>query len=448
MMRRAHAQLASWRATPLGDRLGIVRNYAELLERRRAEAVQLLGREIGKVPWDAEAEVNAAVAKAEYAISALQERCVRRTVEGGEPARVIRYVPLGVTLVIGPFNFPIHLPGGQILPSLLAGNTVVFKPSEKATEIGLWNEALWREAGLPKGVMQLLVGGAEVVREAIDSPCVGGVFLTGSREAGRSIHRQLAGRYDVLLTLELGGNNPIVVAGSPPPDRVASVLSYSAFASAGQRCTCARRAVFVESPDTRRQWDALVERSQSLRVGMPHDDPPPHIGPLISKQAADSLEAIYRRLLDLGCRPLLPFLRCGNRDNLVAPVIVDATGIDEAAWGEIGGMEWFGPLLVVRKAADFDAAVRDAAETPYGLAGSLIGGTRAMFEMFAEGVGAGVVNWNRPTSGAAGVLPFGGLGDSGNHRPAGYFAADFCSDPVSSLEASELGSADPWDAAR
>jgi succinylglutamic semialdehyde dehydrogenase len=181
---------------------------------------------------------------------------------------------------------------------------------------------------------------------------------------------------------------------------------------------------------------------------MPHDDPPPHIGPLISKQAAGGLEATYRRLLDLGCRPLLPFLRCGKRDNLVAPVIVDATGIDEGAWGEIGGLEWFGPLLVVRKVADFDAAVRDAAETPYGLAASLIGGTRAMFETFAEGVGAGVVNWNRPTSGAAGVLPFGGLGDSGNHRPAGYFAADFCSDPVSSLEASELGSADPWHAAR
>ncbi|NND97635.1 MAG: aldehyde dehydrogenase family protein, partial [Pirellulaceae bacterium] len=123
---------------------------------------------------------------------------------------------------------------------------------------------------------------------------------------------------------------------------------------------------------------------------------------------------------------------------------LDSSGLNDQARSELTQLEWFGPLLVIDRVADFDTAVDRASKTPYGLAASLLGGSREYFERFVDAAGAGVVNWNSPTTGAAGALPFGGLGDSGNHRPAGYFAIDFCSDPVASLEADQISGKDPW----
>ncbi len=352
-----------------------------------------------------------------------------------------------MVLVLGPFNFPLHLPGGQIIPALLAGNAVVFKPSEQATAVGQWMQEAWQQIGLPEGVFQMISGGVETAVAAIDSPLVNGVFLTGSRAAGRAIGRQLGGRPDVLLALELGGNNPIVVTDVDAA-AAAGVVSLSAFVSAGQRCTCARRAIFVQSDRTASQIDALVAQTRAIRVGLPHDQPAAQVGPLISESAAVALNETYQRLLRLGCQAAVPMASDPRRANLVRPTIVDATRLADQQLAELGEMEWFGPLLVIQRVANFEAAIRSAALTPYGLAASLLGGTRAMFDRFVHHVGAGVVNWNRPTTGAAGSLPFGGLGDSGNHRPAGFYAIDFCNDPVASLESDSLPEEDAWGIAR
>tara|TARA_R110002073_G_scaffold64719_3_gene161895 strand:- start:3795 stop:5240 length:1446 start_codon:yes stop_codon:yes gene_type:complete len=438
-----------WHRTPLSQRIQIARNYAKHLSEHREEIRELITSEVGKLPWDADAEVGAAIGKIDLSVTALHERRGKTVIESGSLARVVRYHPLGVALVLGPFNFPLHLPGGQIVPALLAGNTIVFKPSDQATAVGQWMIDAWRQAGLPDGVMQMIQGGVEVAVHAIDSPLINAVLLTGSRAAGRAIHRQLAGRPDVLLALELGGNNPVVVSDSIPSATVAELVTFSAFVSAGQRCSCARRALFIENSHSEAHIDAVIERTQSLVVGLPGDQTTPQVGPLISALAAKQLRKTYDALLANGCRAVVPWKVNSRRENLVHPAIVDATQCTDTQLSAIGELEWFGPLLVIQRVADFNAAVAAAANTPYGLAATLLGGTTSMFENFVDSVGAGVVNWNRPTTGAAGSLPFGGMGDSGNHRPAGYHAIDFCSDPVASLqsptETESFATLDPWD---
>ncbi len=447
-MQRAHQASQAWRTVPLAERCEIVRQYGKLVEGKRDEITDLIIREVGKLPWDAAGEVAASIAKVELSINALKSRRDQQINEVENMRRVVRFQPLGVTLVLGPFNFPLHLPGGQIIPSLLAGNSVVFKPSDQATAVGQWMLHTWREAGLPEETLQMIVGGVDVATAAIDAPELAAVFLTGGRTAGRAVHRQLAGRPDVLLALELGGNNPIVVTGEVDAQKAAQVVSFSAFVSAGQRCTCARRVIYVDSPATDRQIKALVDNVKSRVVGLPGTDPTPQVGPIISSGAAEGLKQTYDQLIEIGCTPVLPFQVDPQRPNLVHPCLLDASNVDAAARRRMGELEWFGPMLVIQRAGDEAEAIAFASETCYGLAASLIGGDWQLFDQFVHRVGAGVVNWNRPTTGAAGALPFGGLGDSGNHRPAGYYAIDFCSDPIASLESESLADNDPWDVAK
>lgn len=454
-MRAASDAHQAWSRTPIDRRAEIVRAYGRELQAHREELAQLISREVGKLGWDANGEVSAAIAKAELSIQAIEQRRSTEVISDAQESATVgpdlirithrvRHQPLGVILVLGPFNFPLHLPGGQIIPALLAGNTVVFKPSDQATAVAQWMHAAWQRAGLPGGVMQLIPGGVETASAAIDSPLVSGVFLTGGREAGRAIHRRLAGRYEVSLALELGGNNPIVVTEEVAPDEVGPLVSFAAFVSSGQRCTCARRAIFVEGVATDNQIGALVRCTSELRVGMPGSVPPPHIGPLISQVAGARVKETYQRLLLLGCVPVVPFQVEVASANLICPAILDASSLDATATGAMGELEWFGPLLVIQRVKSFEEAIRAAAQTPYGLAASLLGGSREMFELFVRDVRAGVVNWNGSTTGAAGLMPFGGLGDSGNHRPVGFYAVDACCDPVASIERDSLGAKDPW----
>lgn len=452
-MERAAIAMRVWRSKTIDERIAVVRRFGAELASRRTEISILISREVGKLAWDADGEVGAAIAKVEMSILARQQRASDVLVEVSQSSptmvqRKIRYQPVGIALVLGPFNFPLHLPGGQIIPALLAGNAIVFKPSEQAMAVAQWMVDAWSRAGLPRNVLQLLPGAVETAKLAIDAPEVSAVFLTGGRAAGHAIHQQLAGRPEVLLALELGGNNPIVTLESVDPEVAAKIVSFSAFVSAGQRCTCARRAFYLDSPAANNQIGALVNLARGLRGGVPFNSPVPQIGPLVSEAAAKGVRQAYECLITLGCKPLLSPAIFQTCSSLIGPAIVDATGISPAAIREINEMEWFGPLLVLQRVDDFETAVEAAAQTPYGLSAALLGGSEQQFEKFVDHVGAGVVNWNSPTTGAAGALPFGGLGASGNHRPAGFFAIDFCCDPVASMEQSVPVTADPWGIAK
>lgn len=426
----AAAAQDAWARAPRAQREAVVRAFAAEVAASRDELAALIRREVGKLPSDVQGEINAVIAKAEITIEALRQRRGDADIAMDHTTASLRYRPLGTVVVLGPFNFPAHLPGGHIIPALLAGNAVVFKPSERSPAVGRWLVDAWTRAGLPAGVLNLIQGDATVARAAVAHHLTAGVFLTGGYEAGRAIHRQLAGRPQVLLALELGGNNPLVVVSPEDVSQAVSSIATSAFISSGQRCTCARRLIVVDDPRGRETIDALAQHVRKLRIGLPDEQPEPEIGPVISAEAAQKIVQTEARLRAAGAHPVVPVRLSGICPALLRPGLIDVTGCEE-----LPDEEWFGPLLQIQRVANFEAAVQAAAATRFGLAAGLIGGTAAMFEEYRWRVGAGIVNWNCATTGASSRLAFGGIGDSGNHRPAGAFAVDFCNDPIVSTVA-------------
>jgi len=330
--------------------------------------------------------------------------------------------------VLGPYNFPGHLPNGHIVPALLAGDTVIFKPSEETPLVGEWMARCWAEAGLPDGVFTLLQGGRDT-GAALVGGAIDGLLFTGSAGAGAHFRRLFVDRPEVILALELGGNNPLI-AWDGDPAAIASIVVQSAFITTGQRCSCARRLIVPHGA----VGDAIVEATAALarRIGIGQWDaqPEPMIGPLISAGAAIRAHAAVAALVAGGAEVILPFERiAGRSDAFVTPAMLDVTGLN------VPDAEIFAPVLQVIRVDDFDAAIDTANHTAFGLSGGLVSADEALWRRYADRARAGVLNWNRPTTGAAGVMPFGGLGASGNHRPSAYYAADYCAYPVASFEA-------------
>ena len=214
-------------------------------------------------------------------------------------------------------------------------------------------------------------------------------------------------------------------------DAAAATIVQSAFLSAGQRCTCARRLIVEEA-----RADALVERVAALTdrliVGAPFADPQPFMGPVIDNDAAVMLERGYDAMIAAGAVVIRPLRRLIPGRPFLSPALVDATGL------RLPDEELFGPILTIRRVRDFDEAMAAANDTRFGLAAALIGGDAALFERFRIRSRAGIVKWNRPTNDAASSAPFGGVGASGNHRPSAYYAADYCAWPVAIMEADSL----------
>lgn len=422
----AAAAFSTWRLTTNDERNEIVRRFAELIEQNRDELTQLIAHEIGKTVDDAGGEINAMVGKAETSITARDTRTGSTSSELAAGTLHVTHRPLGPTVVLGPFNFPGHLPNGHITPALLAGNTIVFKPSEQGAALGQRMVELWVEAGLPDGVINLVHGGVEVAEALIDHPGTSSVLFTGGVAAGRSIHRRLAGRPEVMLALELGGNNPIVAWGVDDPQAAADLIVRSAFLSSGQRCTCARRLIVRDDESGEAIVDAVVAHAASLTVAPP--DESPFMGPVVSATAADRVLAAQQSFIDQGAPSLLTAARLDDGPAYLSPGIVDVTDVADRPDDEI-----FGPILQIIRVRSLDAAVAEANNTSFGLAAAVMTGDDAVWEQLEPHLEAGIVNRNVATVGASGAAPFGGVGASGNHRPAGFHAADYVSHPVASL---------------
>lgn len=427
----ARAAFGAWRARPFAEREAAARRFAALVGEHAEELARVISEETGKPLWETRGEVRSMQAKVDISVTAYRERTGSSKVPQGDGWRRVEHRPHGVMAVFGPFNFPGHLPNGHIVPALLAGDTVVFKPSEYTPETARRTVALWQQSGLTHGEINLIQGAADTGQALARSAGIDGLLFTGSARAGLALHRALAEQPQKILALEMGGNNPLVV------DRVANlraavwVILQSAFLSAGQRCTCARRLLVPEGA-----WgDALIERvreaTASLRVGAPFATPEPFMGPVISAAARERVLQSQQALLDAGARPLLPARALAPGTGMMTPGLIDVTGV--AAPDE----EIFGPLLQVLRTADFDAALTAANATRYGLSAGLLSDDPARYQAFHAAIRAGIVNWNRPLTGASSAAPFGGVGASGNHWPGAYYAADYCAYPVASLESAQ-----------
>ena len=422
----AHGAFDSWSTQPREVRIAIMRRYKAVLETKVAAMAEGLSRETGKALWETRAEVGSMMAKVEASIAAYEERTGERQSVMPFGRAVLRHRAHGVMAVLGPFNFPGHLPNGHIVPALLAGDCVVFKPSEETPLAGQGLVQALAEAGVPDGVVNLVQGGRDTGAALIDQQ-IDGLLFTGSAQAGAFFRRHFADRPDVILALELGGNNPLIVWGAADAEAAAALVVQSAFITTGQRCSCARRLLVPEGAAGQAVIDAVLALTERLRIGAWNDADEAFMGPLISARAADAARA---SAAGLPGRVLLATGHVeGRSDAFIRPGLIDVTG--EA----VADDEIFAPILQVRRVASLDGAIHQANATRYGLAAGVISDDEAVWTRFLDRSRAGVVNWNRPTTGAAGTMPFGGLGASGNHRPSAYYAADYCAYPVASFEA-------------
>ncbi|WP_324750683.1 succinylglutamate-semialdehyde dehydrogenase [Sphingomonas sp. LY54] len=426
----ARAAWAGWASRPLAVRSETLRRFANVVRQNKDKFADLIARETGKPLWEAGTEVDSVINKVDISIAAYSERTSQRRLEGALGARVaVRHKPHGVLAVLGPYNFPAHLPNGHIVPALLAGNAVVFKPSEKTPAVGEMLVKLFHEAGVPEGVLRCLQGGPDTGRALAGHPGLDGLLFTGSARAGLSLHRQFSETPEKILALELGGNNPLVVWDAPDVHAAATIAVQSAFMSAGQRCTAARRLI-VKDGAHEELVGTIVKLAERLIVDQPHASPAPFMGPVIDNQAADQLQEAFLDLMMKGGRPLKHLDRPYDDRPFLTPAVIDVTDVSQRPDAEL-----FGPVLQVIRVPDFDAALAEANATRYGLAASLVGGSPELYDRFWANIRSGVVNWNKPTNGAPSNAPFGGVGVSGNHRPSAYYAADYCAYPVTSSEA-------------
>ena len=432
----ARAAWPEWAAHSVAYRIEAVRRFANVVRKREQEFAELISRETGKPFWEARTEVAAVVNKVEISIEAYAERTPQRKLEAALGNRVaVRHKPHGVLAVLGPYNFPAHLPNGHIVPALIAGNAVVFKPSEKTPAAGEFLVHCFHQAKIPEGVVRLLIGGPDQGRALAAEPGIDGLLFTGSARAGNSLHRQFAETPGKILALELGGNTPIVVWNPKDIEAAAMIVVQSAFLSAGQRCTCARRLI-VEDGKHGELLEAVLALTDRIVVDHPFADPQPFMGPVIDTAAADRVQEQWLNLMMKGGKPLRRLDRQFEERPYLTPALIDVTEVKDRPDEEI-----FGPVLQVIRVGDFDAAIDEANNTRFGLAASLIGGTPESYDKFWANVRAGVINWNKPTNGAPSNAPFGGVGISGNHRPSAFYAADYCAYPVTSVEADKARAA-------
>lgn len=429
----ARAAFPAWARRPLEERIVVLETFAATLKARSDELARAIGEETGKPLWESGTEVTSMVNKVAISVQAYRERTGIKSGPLADATAVLRHKPHGVVAVFGPYNFPGHLPNGHIVPALLAGNCVIFKPSELTPKVAELTVRAWIDAGLPAGVLNLVQGARDTGVALAAHADIDGLFFTGSSRTGNLLHSQFGGQPQKILALEMGGNNPLVVDEVKDVDAAVYTIIQSAFISAGQRCTCARRLLVPAG-----EWgDALLARlvavTASIKVGRFDEQPAPFMGSVISLAAAEHLLKAQEHLLANGAVALLAMSQPLEGAALLTPGILDVTGVAQRP-----DEEFFGPLLQVIRYGDFDEAVREANATQYGLAAGLLSDSRERFEGFLLDSRAGIVNWNKQLTGAASSAPFGGIGASGNHRPSAYYAADYCAYPVASLESESL----------
>ncbi|SFC15673.1 succinylglutamate-semialdehyde dehydrogenase [Pseudoalteromonas denitrificans] len=432
-IKAARTAFYTWSDTDVEKRIEIFNKFAQLLKDNTENMATVIAKETGKPIWETRTEVGAMAGKIAISVKAHEERT--GTTENPMPGAkaFIRHKPHGVVAVFGPYNFPGHLPNGHIVPALLAGNTVVFKPSELTPMVAEFTLQLWQQAGLPEGVINLVQGEIETGKALASNTDIDGLFFTGSSNTGHFLHKQFAGQPGKILALEMGGNNPLIVKNVSDIDAAVHDILQSAFVTSGQRCTCSRR-LFIENT---KNGDAilakLVEATQNILVGDSFAQPQPFMGSMISEKAAIGMVQAQTDIQAMGGQSLVELKHLQSGTGFVSPGIIDVTNVKS-----LPDEEHFGPLLKVYRYTDFDEAINEGNNTSFGLSAGLLADEQTDYDHFFKRIRAGIVNWNKPITGASSAAPFGGIGASGNHRASAFYAADYCAYPIASVEAQKV----------
>lgn len=402
--------------------------------------VEAIAREVGKPVWESKTELTAMTNKVDVTIGdslkLIQDYELPQIMDN--TLGVCRHRPLGVMAVIGPFNFPGHLPNGHIVPALLTGNTVIFKPSEKAPLVGQLMAECFHEAGFPPGVFNMVQGEKEVGRRLCVHDRVDGVLFTGSYEVGTRIKQDTLQQHWKLLALEMGGKNPAIVWEDANLDVALHETLVGAFLTAGQRCSATSR-IIVHNRILEPFVEKFHARAKAFSIGHPLDNP--FMGPLVEQGSVDR----YMKFLGIaqreGCEIIMrgKALEIGVQGNYVTPsicVVKNAT-LDSSRRSVYQQTELFAPNVAILGVNSIEEAIAQANCTQYGLVTSVFTQNRKIYDQCLDDLAMGLVNWNKSTVGASSRLPFGGLKKSGNHFPTAVSASLYCTTPVASLEVAE-----------
>lgn len=414
-----------WKRTPAPARGKIVARAARLMEERKEELAAAITREEGKTLAEARGELTRAINVVEFCAGE-SRRMVGETIPSELPANFAFTIkePHGVVAAITPWNFPVAIPAWKIAPALVAGNTVVFKPATLTPKTAVMLTELFNEAGLPPGVLNLVLGsGSEAGDEILNRPAVKAVSFTGSTETGLKIYAQVAPR-GVKVQAEMGGKNPVVVLEDCDMGLAVESTAQGAFGSTGQRCTATSRAIVIDKIADE-FVEKIVERAKSFRLG-PGDDPKTDIGPSVD-------ESQFKRVLkyiDIGREDGAELL-CGGRraegEGLENGWFVEPTVFDHVTTDmRIAREEIFGPVLSVLRVEDYEEAMAVANDSEYGLSSSVFTNDVNSMYRFIEEIETGMTHVNSPTTGGEAHIPFGGIKNTGlGAREQGSTSLDF-----------------------
>jgi alpha-ketoglutaric semialdehyde dehydrogenase len=414
-----------WRLVPAPRRGEILFRFAQLLTEQKEDISQLMAREMGKVLPEARGDVQEAIDMAYY-MGGEGRRLFGQTTPSELPDKFNMSVrqPIGVVGVITPWNFPIAIPSWKILPALVCGNTVVFKPATDTPTLGERFVELLVEAGVPGGVVNVVHGGGgEVGNAIVTHPDVPVITLTGSRETGVQVTKDAADRLKH-VHLELGGKNAIIVLDDADLDLAVEGILWSAFGTSGQRCTAASRVIAREGVYDE-LTSRLVSEAEKLRLGVGWEEDT-DVGPVINQAALEKIHS-YTAIGKEEGATLLTGGEVASGDGLDKGFYYRPTIFgDVDPEMRIAQEEIFGPTVGVIKVRDVDEAIRVSNGIKYGLSSSIF--TRDVNKAFRamRDLKAGITYINAGTIGAEVHLPFGGVKDTGNgHREAGQAALDF-----------------------
>lgn len=428
-VRAARGAGPAWGGTPLSERIELLRRWQSVLVKHTEKLAGLITDEMGKTLAEARFEAGALSAKVDTTLGEHSLARIREYEVAVNETRTgrCRYKAHGVMAVIGPFNFPAHLPNGHFVPALLAGNTIMLKPSDKAPAVGQMLAEFMDEAGAPPGVFNVVQGGAEIASALVSHGGIDGVLFTGSWSVGRRILEANLDQPGRLIALEMGGNNPAVVMPSASISQAVIECVRAAFATTGQRCTCTRR-IILHRDVADRFIPAFCKAASLLVVGPGRSDEPVFMGPLISETAVESVVAFQSELVQRGGRILVESTAIDRPGYFITPGVIEVESFTLEHDCEV-----FGPLVQIALADDLEHAIEQANATQYGLAASIFTNDDDEYEAFFHRCRAGCINRNTGTAGASSQLPFGGVGRSGNHRPAGAFSIEYCAYPVANM---------------
>ncbi len=446
--------LPGWRETAREERFALLRKYRDVAKARAGEIAELICDETGKAWWECVQEAGAIAAKVDITLDDAAHSGMSRVTDFSFPLSATRvgacrFRAHGVMAVVGPFNFPAHLPNGHMVPALALGNTVVLKPSDKAPGVGQLLGEMLMEAGFPAGVVNVVQGGAETAKRLMAHDRVDGILFTGSWPVGRAILEANLDAPGRIVALEMGGNNAAIVMDDADLKQAVIEVARCAFNTTGQRCTSTRR-VIVHEAIADRFIPALVSAARALRIGDPRglvsatspggQRTAVFSGPIIRDDARRAALAFQQDVLRAGGESILRAEPLDDRaldgGFYISPGIVRVPrfSLAQDASRDAGcDLEVFGPILRLSLARNLDDALEQANASRFGLAASIFTRDKAASDRFLREARAGCVNVNTGTAGASSKLPFGGLGHSGNHRPAGAFSLDYCAYPVATM---------------